>query len=94
MDQRVCILDYGSGNVKSVANLFQHLKTNCIVSNRVENIREATHLVLPGVGAFGAAMKNVLERYEHIRFMMLFDNTISIHLFIFDGKQTYPQING
>jgi glutamine amidotransferase len=62
MTGNVCILDYGSGNVKSVANLFAFLKIECVVSNQATDIEHATHLVLPGVGAFGAAMQKIRER--------------------------------
>ena len=62
MTERVCILDYGSGNVQSVRNIFAALSPGTIVSNREADIRDATHLVLPGVGAFGAAMERIRER--------------------------------
>lgn len=55
---RVCILDYGSGNVRSVANLFATL-ADTQVSNDPAAIADATHLVLPGVGAYGAAMARI-----------------------------------
>lgn len=57
--KRVCILDYGSGNVRSVYNLFSTIVDKVSVSNEVENILGATHIVLPGVGAFGAAMRKI-----------------------------------
>ena len=56
---KVCILNYGSGNVKSVFNLFSSIIDNVKISNDVKEIKNATHLVLPGVGAFGAAMQNI-----------------------------------
>lgn len=59
--QRVCILDYGSGNVKSVFNLFSAVAANVVVSNDPARIEDATHVVLPGVGAFGAAMRRIHE---------------------------------
>jgi len=58
----VCILDYGSGNVKSVLNLFASVAPHIVVSNEPEEIRQATHIILPGVGAFGAAMRKIRER--------------------------------
>jgi glutamine amidotransferase len=58
-DARVCVLDYGSGNVKSVANLLEYLRVEHVVSNSESAIGDATHLVLPGVGAFGAAMQMI-----------------------------------
>lgn len=57
----VCILDYGSGNVKSVFNLFTAICEDVVVSNEVSDIRRATHIVLPGVGAFAAAMRKITQ---------------------------------
>lgn len=59
---RVCVLDYGSGNVRSVANLLGYLRVEHVVSNSESAIGDATHLLLPGVGAFGAAMHMIRER--------------------------------
>lgn len=58
----VCILDYGSGNVKSVFNLFNSLAKRVVISNDPTEIENASHIVLPGVGAFGAAMRKIRER--------------------------------
>jgi glutamine amidotransferase len=58
----VCVLDYGSGNVRSVFNLFSAVTGAVKVSNEPSDIRDASHLVLPGVGAFGAAMRKIRER--------------------------------
>jgi imidazole glycerol-phosphate synthase subunit HisH len=55
----VCVLDYGSGNVRSVFNLFRTVCDDVTVSNLAADMAAATHLVLPGVGAFGAAMRRV-----------------------------------
>ena len=60
--KKICVLDYGSGNVKSVYNMFSLMGAHVTVSNRPEDIRYATHIVLPGVGAFGASMKKIKER--------------------------------
>jgi glutamine amidotransferase len=58
----VCILDYGSGNVKSVYNLFTALAGKVVISNDPADIEAASHIVLPGVGAFAAAMRRIRER--------------------------------
>jgi glutamine amidotransferase len=58
----VCILDYGSGNVKSVFNLFSAIAKHVVISNDPAEIQQATHIILPGVGAFGAAMRKIHER--------------------------------
>jgi glutamine amidotransferase len=59
MEPRICILDYGSGNVASVKNSFDRLSLESHISNEIEDIRLATHLVLPGVGAFKAAIEKI-----------------------------------
>ncbi len=57
--RRVCILDYGSGNVKSVFNLFSSIADGVVVSNDPKELLNASHIVLPGVGAFGTAMRKI-----------------------------------
>ncbi len=69
--QRVCILNYGSGNVKSVFNLFSTMCENVRISNAPADIEDATHIVLPGVGAFAASMRRIhetlpLDVLEHV----------------------------
>ncbi len=58
----ICILDYGSGNVNSVFNMFKTLNDDVRISNEASVIEEASHIVLPGVGAFGAAMEKIKSR--------------------------------
>lgn len=58
----VCILDYGSGNVQSVYNLISTIAPTAQISNQPETIRAASHLILPGVGAFGASMEKIRSR--------------------------------
>jgi|AntAceMinimDraft_17_1070374.scaffolds.fasta_scaffold00443_12 glutamine amidotransferase len=55
----VCILNYGSGNVKSVYNLLKSLVDNVKISNSKDDIEKATHFILPGVGAYGTAMEKI-----------------------------------
>jgi len=56
---QVCILDYGSGNVQSVLNQLLTITDNVLISNKEEDINTSTHLILPGVGSFGASMKKI-----------------------------------
>ena len=51
-NKRVVILDYGCGNVRSVFNAFRTLKCDVKITNECQNIQDATHIILPGVGAF------------------------------------------
>lgn len=58
----VAIIDYGVGNLRSVAKAFEATGCEAIVSEDVRVLRAAKRLVLPGVGAFGACMKALGER--------------------------------
>jgi imidazole glycerol-phosphate synthase subunit HisH len=60
-DKRICILDYGSGNVKSVFNMVSKINSNVKISCSVKDIIDSTHLILPGVGAFGSVMQKLHE---------------------------------
>ena len=55
----ITIIDYKSGNLRSISNGFRKLDCEVEITNDVEKIADAEHLVLPGVGAFGSAMKNI-----------------------------------
>jgi glutamine amidotransferase len=58
----IVIVDYGVGNLASVANMFRKIGArDVVVSGDREMIRKADKLLLPGVGAFDAGMGN-LER--------------------------------
>ncbi len=60
--KKICILDYGSGNVKSVENLIKYLNYDFVISNNENDIIECTHLILPGVGSFEYAMMKINEK--------------------------------
>ena len=55
----VSIIDYGMANLGSVSKAFEAVGAKTRISNRPEDIHSTSHLVLPGVGAFGDAMKNI-----------------------------------
>ncbi|WP_107812197.1 imidazole glycerol phosphate synthase subunit HisH [Campylobacter concisus] len=52
----IAIIDYGAGNIKSVINAFDFLDKKCTLVSKPENLKEYSHIVLPGVGAFGEAI--------------------------------------
>ncbi len=53
------IIDVGIGNILSVQNMLRFLGKEVNVSNKVDDILSAEKLILPGVGAFDAAMENI-----------------------------------
>jgi glutamine amidotransferase len=50
------VVDYGVGNVQAFLNVFKRLGIEATRALKVEDLRYATKLVLPGVGAFDHAM--------------------------------------
>ncbi len=59
----IAIIDYDAGNIKSVEKAFQALGQDVVVTRDKETILAAEGVILPGVGAFGDAMKK-LEDYD------------------------------
>ena len=58
----IAIIDYGMGNLRSVFNAFQALGVEARIADGPAGLREASGVVLPGVGAFGDGMRNLRER--------------------------------
>ncbi len=58
----ITILDYSVNNLRSVQKAFEHLGHKTHVTADPDEVARADKLVLPGVGAFGHAMKNLRER--------------------------------
>ena len=58
----IAIIDYGMGNLRSVHKAFEAVGHGAVVTREARVIRDASHVVLPGVGAFGDCMAN-LDRY-------------------------------
>ncbi len=61
----ITIIDYKSGNLKSISNGFKKIGEDFQITDDIELISNAEHLVLPGVGAFGSAMEN-LEPFREV----------------------------
>jgi len=51
-DSSVLVVDYGAGNVASVANMVRKVRGSPTVSNEPRDVASASRLILPGVGAF------------------------------------------
>lgn len=61
----VAIIDYGSGNLRSAAKAFErviaenNLEFDVLVTNKATDVLAASHIVLPGQGAFGDCMSGL-----------------------------------
>lgn len=58
----ITIIDYGLGNLGSVKNMLKRIKVPAQISSDIEEIRKAEKIILPGVGAFDAAMNKLKEQ--------------------------------
>ncbi len=57
----IAIIDYDAGNIRSVEKALEFLGQETIVTRERESILKAEKVILPGVGAFGDAMKRLKE---------------------------------
>ncbi len=63
--KKITIVDYGSGNVLSAQKSFikvtndNNIDCNVLISNNLNDIKNSTHLVLPGQGAFATCMRGI-----------------------------------
>ena len=60
--KKIAIIDYGMGNLRSVANAFISLSATVSVARDPNDLAAADMIVLPGVGAFGDGMNNLRSR--------------------------------
>ena len=59
---KIALIDYGAGNLSSVANALRHIGLSPAVVSSPAGLETATHLVLPGVGSFGDCMHQLEQR--------------------------------
>ncbi|RAP26433.1 imidazole glycerol phosphate synthase subunit HisH [Candidatus Marinamargulisbacteria bacterium SCGC AG-343-D04] len=52
----IAILDYGAGNIRSVQHACSHLGYESFISNNKDELLSASHVIVPGQGAFSQAM--------------------------------------
>lgn len=57
----ITIVDYGLGNLGSIQNMLRRIGADSVITRDVNEITRATKLILPGVGAFDAGMRNLHE---------------------------------
>jgi glutamine amidotransferase len=55
----IAIIDYGLGNVKAFANVYNKLNIPVIITKDAEDLKNASKVILPGVGAFDFAMQRL-----------------------------------
>jgi glutamine amidotransferase len=61
MKRTIAIIDYGMGNLRSVAKALERVGAEARVIADPSEVRDAAGLALPGVGAFGQAIDRLIE---------------------------------
>src|SRR5690606_26971530 len=56
------LIDYGIGNMRSMEKALQAVGADVVRSDRAADVERASHVVLPGVGAFGACAAEIRRR--------------------------------
>ena len=58
----IAIIDYGMGNLRSVQKAFEFLGFTAKITSSAKTLKDASHIVLPGVGAIADAMKSLIQK--------------------------------
>jgi glutamine amidotransferase len=58
----IAIVDYDAGNIFSVKNALDYLGTPCKLTDNISELESADKIILPGVGAFPAAMESLNKK--------------------------------
>ncbi|SNR79335.1 imidazole glycerol phosphate synthase subunit HisH [Desulfurobacterium atlanticum] len=58
----IAVIDYGMGNLRSVSKAIEHVGGSVVVTDNLLKIKDAKGVVLPGVGAFKDAVRNLKDR--------------------------------
>ena len=57
--KKVAIIDYGMGNLRSIEKCLNYLGVESIIIDNPKNLKDFTHIILPGVGSFKKAISNL-----------------------------------
>ncbi len=97
---KVALIDYGAGNLRSVANALRAIGVEPHLAATPKALGNATHLVLPGVGSFGDCMEQ-LENRKLLAPIRAWVNAGSPYLgiclgyqILFDSSEETPGVRG
>ena len=57
----IAIIDYGSGNIQAIKNIYKRLRIDCEFVSEPQALEQATHIILPGVGAFDESIRQLTD---------------------------------
>lgn len=65
LKKKIGIIDYGAGNLASIYNALNFLEFNVKIVSNPNEIKDFSHLILPGVGSFGKLANNLISKNWH-----------------------------
>jgi len=96
----IAVIDYGMGNIHSVRKALEVKGAKVVVTGNFREIKKSEKLVLPGVGAFGDAMRELEKRnlveaiIGHIKDKKVFLGIcLGLHL-LFEFSEESPEVRG
>lgn len=96
----IAIIDYGVGNLKSVQKALTYLGIDSVITSDAETILKAEKVILPGVGAFGDAMKELKNStLDKIVYQVVEKQTPLLGIcvgmqLLFEGSEESPGVEG
>ena len=96
----IAIIDYGMGNIHSIKKALENCGAKAHVTNKAQDIRKFNKVVLPGVGAFADAMRELRKRglvdalREHITDQKIFLGICLGMQLLFDKSEEAPDVKG
>ena len=55
----ITIVNHGLGNFRSVISVIEYLRKDVVITNKPEDIKKSSKIIIPGVGSFKYAMQNL-----------------------------------
>ncbi len=97
---KIGVIDYGGGNLRSVANALRSLEVEPVIVAAPADAAGCTHVILPGQGAFGDTMARLAER-DLVGFLKdwivgdrpYFGICVGYQI-LFDGSEEAPGVEG
>ena len=74
---RVAIFDYGAGNIFSLKNSFEKAGANVEVITNIDDFKNYSGLLLPGVGNFDPAIKSI-SKFSDTKIQDVVENTVPV----------------
>lgn len=97
----IAIINYGMGNLRSVEKALNKIGIPNIITNKKDEIDTCSHIILPGVGAFGEGMTNLnnLELVDFLRDQVLNNGKKLIGIclgmqLLFKNSEENPGVDG